>query len=122
MSQATQGATRAQLVFCCVFDDLHWSVIGFGMSLQLLLDVRGVCKTFRTWQPKNCVLTPVHAVRGVSFSVLRDEIFGILGPNGAGKTTLISVITGSLAATTGDVMIGGVSVRQHPSHARRNIG
>ncbi|KAL8437560.1 hypothetical protein Efla_000423 [Eimeria flavescens] len=52
----------------------------------------------------------------------RHEIFGLLGQNGAGKTTLISILTGSLAATHGDVMIGGVSVREHPGHARRNIG
>ncbi|CDJ57706.1 ABC transporter family protein, related [Eimeria maxima] len=87
-----------------------------------LLEVCGVHKNFRTWKTKKCSRGSVKAVRGVSFSVYRDEIFGLLGQNGAGKSTLISVITGSLAATSGDVLIGGVSVRQHPSHARCNIG
>ncbi|CDJ48730.1 ATP-binding cassette sub-family A member 3, related [Eimeria brunetti] len=87
-----------------------------------LLDVRGVHKSFRTWQTRKCSRGSVKAVRGVSFTVYRDEIFGLLGQNGAGKSTLISVITGSLAATSGDVLIGGVSVKQQPSHARCNIG
>lgn len=79
-------------------------------------------KNFRTWKAKKCSRGSIQAVRGVSFSVYRNEIFGLLGQNGAGKSTLISVITGSLAANSGDVLIGGVSVRQHPSHARCNIG
>src|SRR5258708_9410905 len=31
----------------------------------------------------------IQAVRGISMSVEREEIFGFLGPNGAGKTTTI---------------------------------
>ena len=31
----------------------------------------------------------VRAVRGVSFTVARGEIFALLGPNGAGKTTTL---------------------------------
>ena len=34
------------------------------------------------------------AVRDVSFTVERGEIFGILGPNGAGKTTTAESIAG----------------------------
>src|SRR4051812_41939480 len=34
------------------------------------------------------------AVGGVSFAVLRGEIFGILGPNGAGKSTTLELIEG----------------------------
>ncbi|CDJ67414.1 hypothetical protein, conserved [Eimeria necatrix] len=95
---------------------------GSDEDCKLLLDVRGVCKNFRTWRTRKCARGSVQAVKGVSFQVYRDEIFGLLGQNGAGKSTLISVITGSLAATSGDVTIGGVSVRHHPSHARCNIG
>ncbi|KAL8272116.1 hypothetical protein Esti_003959 [Eimeria stiedai] len=86
------------------------------------LEVRGVHKIFRAWQPKKCRRTSVHAVRDVSFSVFRGEIFGLLGQNGAGKTTLISMMTGSLAPSAGEIAIGGISVRQHPGLARRNVG
>jgi len=35
-----------------------------------------------------------EAVRGVSFSVARGEVFGLLGPNGAGKTTTVEILEG----------------------------
>lgn len=35
-----------------------------------------------------------HAVRGVSFTVEKGEIFGIVGPNGADKTTTIEIMEG----------------------------
>ena len=41
------------------------------------------------------------AVRGVSFSVRRGELFALLGTNGAGKTSLLEVIEGLTPATSG---------------------
>ncbi|MDR1231458.1 MAG: ATP-binding cassette domain-containing protein, partial [Spirochaetaceae bacterium] len=35
----------------------------------------------------------VEAVRGVSFSVGKDQVLGFLGPNGAGKTTIMKILT-----------------------------
>jgi ABC-2 type transport system ATP-binding protein len=52
----------------------------------------------------------VDAVSGVSFEVLRGEIFGFLGPNGAGKTTTIKMLTGLVAATRGTMEILGEPV------------
>ena len=49
-----------------------------------------------------------HAVKNVSFSVSRGEIFGFLGANGAGKTTTIRVLCGLLLASDGDVLIDGI--------------
>jgi ABC-2 type transport system ATP-binding protein len=34
------------------------------------------------------------AVKGISLSIAKNEIFGLLGPNGAGKTTTISILCG----------------------------
>lgn len=48
-----------------------------------------------------------YAVRDVSFSVFRGEIFGFLGANGAGKTTTIRVLCGLLPASIGTVIIDG---------------
>ena len=50
------------------------------------------------------------AVKEISFSVPRGEIFAFLGPNGAGKTTTIKVLTTILEKTSGEVRLGGVSV------------
>jgi ABC-2 type transport system ATP-binding protein len=47
------------------------------------------------------------AVRDVTFTVERGEIFGILGPNGAGKTTTVECITGLRHADGGTVSVLG---------------
>ena len=43
------------------------------------------------------------AVKDLSFEIEEGEVFGLLGPNGAGKSTTLSVISGLLAPTSGDV-------------------
>ncbi|WP_436343006.1 ABC transporter ATP-binding protein [Natronorubrum sp. FCH18a] len=35
-----------------------------------------------------------HALRGVSLSVEKGEIYGVIGPNGAGKTTMLNAVAG----------------------------
>ena len=42
-----------------------------------------------------------EAVRGISFSVMRGEIFSLLGPNGAGKTTTINMLSCLIEPTGG---------------------
>jgi ABC-2 type transport system ATP-binding protein len=64
----------------------------------------------------------VEAVRGVSFSVERGELFGLLGPNGAGKTTTINMLTGLARPDTGSIRIGGIDCTAHPRAAQRLIG
>jgi ABC-2 type transport system ATP-binding protein len=49
------------------------------------------------------------AVREVSFSIPRGEIFGLLGPNGAGKTTVLRCITGIVQPTDGRIEVDGHS-------------
>src|SRR5947209_1295083 len=62
----------------------------------------------------------VAAVRGVSFSVERGEIFGFLGPNGAGKTTTIKMLMGLIFPTAGSCEILG---RRVPDlGAKRRLG
>lgn len=47
------------------------------------------------------------AVSDVSFTLHSGEILGVIGPNGAGKTTLISLISGTLEPTSGDILFEG---------------
>jgi ABC-2 type transport system ATP-binding protein len=48
-----------------------------------------------------------EAVRGVSFSVRKGEVFGLLGPNGAGKTTTVEVLEGHRMRDGGEVSVLG---------------
>jgi ABC-2 type transport system ATP-binding protein len=50
---------------------------------------------------------PVEAVRDLSFSVARGEMFGLIGPDGAGKTTTIRLLCGLLHADAGVVRVLG---------------
>jgi ABC-2 type transport system ATP-binding protein len=58
-----------------------------------------------------------EAVRGVSYSVNRGEMFGLIGPDGAGKTTTIRLLCGLLRPTSGSVRVLGVD----PARARHAI-
>jgi len=63
-----------------------------------------------------------NAVDGVSFSVEQGSLFALLGPNGAGKTTTISILTTTLAATSGSVQIAGADLAHDQSEVRRRVG
>ena len=64
----------------------------------------------------------IHAVRGISFSVGRGELFGVLGPNGAGKTTTIKMLVTLLLPTAGRARILGYDVVESPQEIRRRVG
>jgi ABC-2 type transport system ATP-binding protein len=51
--------------------------------------------------------TNVDAVRGVSFEVHENEIFGLLGPNGAGKSTTIRMLLDFIKPDSGSISIFG---------------
>lgn len=53
-----------------------------------------------------------EAVKGISFNVYENEIFGFLGPNGAGKSTTLEIMETLKEKTSGDVVIGGYSISQ----------
>jgi len=63
-----------------------------------------------------------YAVKGLSFTVDRGEIFGLLGANGAGKSTTFRMLCGLLPASAGRVQVAGVDLRRAPASARSRIG
>ena len=62
------------------------------------------------------------AVDDVSFMLLRGEILGLIGPNGAGKSTLVSLISGTLAPSSGDIFFEGRSIVRLPAYRRARLG
>jgi len=62
------------------------------------------------------------AVKAVSFSVRRGEIFGLLGANGAGKSTTFRMLCGLLPASAGELKVGGVDLRRAAAQARSGLG
>ena len=62
----------------------------------------------------------IEALRGVTLSVGRGEVFGLLGPNGAGKTTLIKTLLGIIHPSGGEASVLGQPAGSQA--ARRRIG
>lgn len=63
-----------------------------------------------------------NAVDGISFSVSPGAFFTLLGPNGAGKTTTISILTTTLAPTSGTARIAGHDLVTEAGAVRQNVG
>jgi ABC-2 type transport system ATP-binding protein len=82
--------------------------------MDKIIEVKNLVKRYRK--------AKVNAVDDISFSVRRGEFFAFLGPNGAGKTTTISVLTTTLAKTSGKVIISGFDIDKDASKVRQNIG
>ncbi len=63
-----------------------------------------------------------NAVDGISFDVPAGQLFCLLGPNGAGKTTTVSILTTTLAPTSGRVLIAGRNLATERAEVRRELG
>lgn len=61
-------------------------------------------------------------VKGVTFDVLKGEVFGIVGPNGAGKTTTLEMIETLREIDGGTATVDGIDVASHPDKVKQIIG
>ncbi len=82
------------------------------MSAELAVDVKNLSVVFDTF----------YAVRNISFSVRRGEIFGFLGANGAGKTTTIRVLCGLLPPSSGEVTVAGIGFAKGEMAIKTKVG
>ncbi len=62
------------------------------------------------------------AVDDLTFTIENGKVYGFLGPNGAGKSTTMNIITGCLAATSGEVKIDGYDIFEQATEAKKRIG
>ncbi len=63
-----------------------------------------------------------EAVKGISFEVYENEIFGLLGPNGAGKSTTLEIIETLREKTEGKIIVDGIDLDKHPQEIKKIIG
>lgn len=64
----------------------------------------------------------LQAVRDVTLTIDRGEIFGLVGPDGAGKTTLMRMLAGVLHPDAGRITLEGIDVAADPERAKTALG
>lgn len=77
------------------------------------IEVKNLKKTFENGK--------IIAVKDISFTVKRGEIFGLLGVNGAGKSTTINMLTGLLKKDSGSIKIMGTEIEDFNEEIRNKI-
>jgi len=63
----------------------------------------------------------VEALKGVTISIRKGELFTLLGPNGAGKTTFLRIISTQLLPTKGEAYVLGYDVLAQANYVRKHI-
>ena len=70
--------------------------------------------------------TDAVALDGIDFTINEGEFVFLVGPSGSGKTTIIKLITGELAATSGEISVNGFDLgsikRRKLPKLRRTLG
>ncbi len=64
----------------------------------------------------------VEALKEITFSVEKGELFGLIGPDGSGKTTLIRILITMLFPSTGNAQINGLDIVKDFKKLRNLIG
>jgi ABC-type multidrug transport system ATPase subunit len=77
-----------------------------------IIEVKNLSKKFGTFE----------AVKDVSFTVNKGDVFGFLGPNGAGKSTTIRCMLSLIAPNSGTIAIFGKNLANHRTQILNNIG
>lgn len=82
------------------------------MEKKIIISVKNLVKNYGNFE----------AVKGISFDVYENEIFGMLGPNGAGKSTTLEIIETLREKTRGEVFVDGHNLDKEPDEIKKIIG
>jgi ABC-2 type transport system ATP-binding protein len=82
------------------------------MEQQTIIKVRNLSKKFGAFE----------AVKNVSFTVHKGDVFGFLGPNGAGKSTTIRCLLSLISPDNGSIELFDKSLQRNRSEILANIG
>jgi ABC-2 type transport system ATP-binding protein len=77
-----------------------------------VISVENLCKEFNG----------IKALDRVTLKIEKGEAFGLIGPNGAGKTTLVRILTGQIAASSGEIRFEGAAIDPRERSYRLRIG
>ncbi|GKV55754.1 ABC transporter ATP-binding protein [Sporosarcina sp. NCCP-2222] len=77
-----------------------------------MIEIKGLTKKYGSFT----------ALDNLNLTLHEGTVFGFVGANGAGKSTTFLIMSTLLEATSGDVIIDGVNVREKPAAVRRLIG
>jgi len=89
-------------------DDVAISVQDVSMRFNLSKDkILGLKEYVVKALKRQLFYEEFWALRDVSFTVNRGEVFGVMGFNGAGKSTLLKIIAGVFRPSTGSVAVNG---------------
>ena len=77
-----------------------------------MIEVKNLCKRYGEHM----------AIEDLSFTIENGRIYGFLGPNGAGKSTTMNIMTGCLAATSGQATIDGHDIFEEAEQAKKLLG
>ena len=80
--------------------------------VQEVVAVRNLKKSFKGFQ----------AVKDVSFTVNKNDVFGFLGPNGAGKSTSLRCMLSLIKEDSGEISLFGKSMRSNRGEVLSKIG
>ena len=83
------------------------------MSEKVILELKGICKTFNRGSVNEKV-----ALRDFNLSVNEGDFITVIGGNGAGKSTLMNVICGTYPVDEGSIILGGKDVTRLPEYRR----
>ena len=67
-----------------------------------IVEIRDVQKSFGS----------LHVIRGISLTIENGQVVVICGPSGCGKSTLLRCINGLEPIDSGDIIVGGISVKE----------
>ena len=75
-----------------------------------MIELRNVSKVYQQKKRR------IEAVKEVSLTIQQGEIFGVVGYSGAGKSTLLNMISGTIQADSGSILLDGVEVINKPEY------
>lgn len=74
----------------------------------IILSARGLSKHY----------DGIKAVEAVDFDLQAGQIHALIGPNGAGKTTFVSLLSGRIPPSAGQITFDGSDITKLPAHER----